>query len=167
MAEILSTVSLISFIVSGVCFAAAVFCWFKFKIPQVIGDLSGRTAKKSIERMRADNEKSGNRYLRPGKVNEKRGKLTERAPLAEGFKVSKKKGAMQSAVEETGLLEADMARGTREEETDLLTEKQGTDNLEEETVLLVNNEVIPSRQGGKQLTLLEEIILVYTDEVIR
>lgn len=161
MAEILSTISLISFIVSGAAFAAAVFCWFKFRIPHVIGDLSGRTAKKSIERMRANNEKSGNKSLRPAKVNEKRGTLTE------GFKALKKQGAIQSAAEETGLLSENMARGTRGEETGLLTVEQGTDNLAEETALLVNDEVVPARRGGKQLTMLEEIILVYTDEFIR
>lgn len=39
-----------------------------FKIPIVIGDLSGRTAKKSIERMRLNNEKTGNKSYKPVKA---------------------------------------------------------------------------------------------------
>lgn len=57
MADTLSVISLVSFIVSGICFLLAVFFWFKFRILTIIGDLSGRTAQKSIERMRSYNEK--------------------------------------------------------------------------------------------------------------
>lgn len=42
MAETLSMLSIISFIVAGVALAVAIFLWIFFKIPRVIGDLSGR-----------------------------------------------------------------------------------------------------------------------------
>ena len=49
MAETLSILSIVSFAVAGASFMLAVFFWFFFKIPTVIGDLSGRTARKSIK----------------------------------------------------------------------------------------------------------------------
>ena len=144
MAEILSAVSLISFIVSGTAFIAAVFCWFRFQIPQVVGDLSGRTAKKSIERMRADYEKSGSKSFHPVKVNGKCGKLAETELLSENM----------------------IIRSAGVKETCLFAEEECTEKLAEETVPLLNDKVIPAYQGGKQLTMLEEIIMIHTDEVI-
>ena len=129
MAEILFTVSLVSFIVSGVAFVATAFCWFKFKIPQVVGDLSGRTAKKSIERMRAGYEKSGD-----------------------------KSG--------TGLFSGNMVRGTGAEETCVLAEGQCTEKITGETEPFQKHEVLPASSAGNQLMMLEEIIMLHTDEVI-
>ncbi len=48
MAETLSNISTISFIAVLVFTVLAIVQWFFFKIPTVIGDLSGRNAKKSI-----------------------------------------------------------------------------------------------------------------------
>ena len=66
-----------TFIHNLIIFVLAVFFWFKHKIPSVIGDLSGKTARKSIERMRASNEKSGDKSFKPSYINAERGKLTE------------------------------------------------------------------------------------------
>ena len=46
-------------------------------IPNVIGDLSGRNARKSIERMRKSNENTGRKSYRSSAVNAARSKLTE------------------------------------------------------------------------------------------
>lgn len=63
MAQVLSIISIISFIVAGLAFLLAVFFWFKFKIPSVIGDLSGRTARKSIAKMRQNSENAGKKEV--------------------------------------------------------------------------------------------------------
>ena len=206
MVEILFTISIISFILSGTAFIVAVFCWFRFKIPQVVGDLSGRTAKKSIERMRAGYEKSGDMPFHVAKIYEKRGKLTGSISPAGRFKVSKKKGGnkitakdtfrstagggdkntmksgsqsedkstmsdidkstVKGRVKETESLPETMSRNTGVEETCLLTEDPCTEKMTEETVFLLNHEVISTNQVEKQLTMLEEIIMIHTDEVI-
>ena len=44
-AELLSTLSTVAFVVAGVSLALSVFFWFFFRIPTVIGDLSGKNAK--------------------------------------------------------------------------------------------------------------------------
>lgn len=56
MAETLNNLSVVMWIAAGICLAIAVFFWFFFQIPAVAGDLSGRTARKSIEKMRTANE---------------------------------------------------------------------------------------------------------------
>ena len=75
-AEILSLVSLISYIVAGICLILCVFFWIFLRIPSVIGDLSGRTARKSIARIRANTEKAGCQGYKPSSANANRWKLT-------------------------------------------------------------------------------------------
>ena len=50
MADTLSLLSVIAFVIAGISLAVAIFLWFLFHISSVIGDLSGRTARKSIEK---------------------------------------------------------------------------------------------------------------------
>ena len=50
MADTLSLLSVIAFVIAGVSLAVAIFLWFFFHISSVIGDLSVRTARKSIEK---------------------------------------------------------------------------------------------------------------------
>lgn len=56
MAETLSMLSIISFIIAGIAFVAVVFLWILFKIPRIIGDLSGRNARKTVAKVRSSNE---------------------------------------------------------------------------------------------------------------
>ncbi len=161
MAEVLSIISIISFVIAGICLTLAVFFWFKFDIPAVIGDLSGRTARKSIAKMREENEKSGNKSYRSSIVNRERVVITN--PIS-GSKV-----ASGNEVE-TGILLENRAENYDSEQTALLIEN-------EETALLVDdNKTAPLeavaeqsvvRSGGKHLKLLEEVMLVHTNEVIQ
>ena len=86
ISEILSLVSLISFALAAISLVVAVFIWFKFEIPAVISDLSGRTAKKSIQRLREDNEKSGKKIFKSSTTNIERGMLTDTMPDSEALK---------------------------------------------------------------------------------
>lgn len=154
MAEILSIISFISFGISGTCFILAIFFWFKFKIPSVVGDLSGKTARKSIAKMRESNEKSGKKSYQSSSVNVNRGKVTE---------------SMPDTRPETGILEENKGKivdrqGTElldeDETTGLLIEEEGTEPLQQMEKQFVK------RTGGKELVMLEEIMLVHTDEVL-
>lgn len=73
MADILHTLSIISYILAVLFVVLAIVLWFIFKIPNVIGDLSGRNAKKSIARMRQNNEKTGDKSYRASEKNLARG----------------------------------------------------------------------------------------------
>lgn len=76
MAEILHTLSIISFVLAVLFVVIAIIFWFVFKIPNVIGDLSGHNARKSIAQMRQNNEKTGDKSYKASKKNLDRGKLT-------------------------------------------------------------------------------------------
>ena len=118
MAQTLQTLSIISFAVAGVCLVLAVFFWFFFQIPNVIGDLSGRTARKSIAKMRAANEKTGVKSYKESKINAERGKLTETMHHSE--KLDKKAQTVSNDQPETDLLADNKSEGIESEATGIL-----------------------------------------------
>lgn len=176
MAEVLSIISLVSFIIAGISFALAVTFFFVFKIPNVIGDLSGRNAQRSIAQLRAINEKSGSKAYKTSETNAKRGKLTgtmeESGKLKRKNKKSgelKKKSSTDEERPETGLLEANVVEKSDVQQTELLDTNDETgllgDPNETETLELASNKAKP-RIGGKKLEMIEDIMLIHTEEVI-
>ena len=174
-AEILSLISTISFVVAAISFVLAVFFWFNFKIPSVIGDLSGRTAKKSIARMRANNERAGGQGYKPSTVNVGRGKLTDTMQhsrkLANDVKKNdtKKKTRVADVMPETGLLETNKAVTADSQQTDFLEDYEATGLLLDEDAtapLYEEPKSITKRTGGKKLKMLDEVMLIHTNEVI-
>lgn len=173
MAEILTIISKISFGLSAVAFVIAVALWFKYKIPKVYGDLSGRTAKRSIEEIRKENESSGKKSFRPSAVNLSRGKITEAMSGALGKKKSSMPGTEKMDVsdvssspvtapteeleQQTVLLETEVLEVLNE--TEVLVETE----LLEETVLLDETEVLV---GDNKLRLVDQIIFIHTNEFI-
>jgi len=59
LAQTLSTVAIVSFVLAVVFGILAIWLCVFLQIPSVIGDLSGWTAKKEIEKMRKKNEENG------------------------------------------------------------------------------------------------------------
>lgn len=66
-----AVLAIIMFVVSAILFVY-------LRIPNVIGDLSGANARKAIERIRSQNETSGEKVYKPSVVNRERGKITDR-----------------------------------------------------------------------------------------
>ncbi len=168
MADTLSNLSIISFIVAGVFLALAIFLWFFFKIPAVFSDLTGRTARKSIANMRAANEKSGLKSYRESQMNAARGKLTD---TMSGIEQTKKKKITtilsekreedkQEIQAETGLLRENQEVDFQSEATGLLMRDEMTVSLEETTELKMG------QRDGKRFIMLDEIMFIHTDEVI-
>lgn len=170
MAETLSTLSLISFIIAGVAFTAAVFLWIFFKIPRVIGDLSGRSARRSVARVRASNEKSGGKSYRPSAVNAARVKLTGTMPQTQGGQPTEEIIPEDAGMPETGLLADNRADGTGTQETALLSGEGGTELLLDEAATApLSEERPPARPPAAQrktLRMLDDILLIHTDEVV-
>lgn len=166
MAHTLQILSVIFFAVAGACLVLAVFFWFFFKIPTVIGDLSGKTARKSIAKMRAANEKTGTKYYKTSKINAERGKLTGTIP-----DIDKKREVNKNP--ETAILAENKADGLNSETTQILDNDE-TDILDNEaTGLLVDEDstALPGTAaragtGGKSLELIEEVMIIHTNEVI-
>lgn len=113
MAKTLTDLSTVFFIVAAVGLVLAVFLWVFFNIPKVIGDLSGKTAKRSVAKIRAANEQSGYKSYRPSEANVLRGKLTEPVPEEE------KRKRMRSA----------QAKGYYSKGTGDMTEGKSTSHL--------------------------------------
>lgn len=166
MAQTLQTLSIISFAVAGVCLVLAIFFWFFFKIPTVIGDLSGRTARKSIAKMRAANEKTGAKSYKESKTNAERGKLTGTMP--DSGKLKKKTTASDDGKPETGLLAENKADGLESEATGILGSETTGLLIDENATAPLDSpaQKHPARTGGKKLEMIEEVMFVHTDEVI-
>lgn len=69
---------IIAAIVAAVMLIVTVLLFFLFKIPSVIGDLSGATARKAIKEIREQNEKTGDKGYSPSAYNVQRGKVTDK-----------------------------------------------------------------------------------------
>ncbi len=78
--EVYHYISIGAAIAAAVMLAVSVILFFVLKIPRVISDLSGRTARLAIEDIRKQNEASGDKSHRSSSVNLRRGKLTEKIP---------------------------------------------------------------------------------------
>lgn len=160
-ADILSLVSLISYIVAGVAFVLALFFWFFFKIPSVIGDLSGRTAKKSIARIRENNERAAAAGHRSGAITADRIQGKRKTE-----KLAQEPKPEAPAVEEqrpvTGLLSSNKAEAVAAKQTGLLINTERAETAE----LIPVSTTERLRSGGKKLTMINEIMLIHTDEVI-
>lgn len=170
MAEVLSIISIISFVLSGICILLGAFFFIKFKIPSVIGDLSHRTAKKSIAKMRDYNEKTGVKFYKSSETNANRGKLTD--TMSSPKKVEKKKDTAKSVTgnnPETGLLTDNKAENREQQQTELLNDSNETEKLDKnETDLLLNNQAVKKDEPNKKVIfiMLDDVELIHTDEVI-
>lgn len=170
-AEILSLASMICYIVAGISLVLAVFFWFAFKIPSVIADLSGRTARKSIAKLRASNEQAGGQGYKPSMTNVNRGKLTDTMPQSVTLQKDPPPAAEEEAnMPETGLLSSNMAEKAAEDVTELLGENQEVTGLlaDENATIPLQDEPVErvKRVGGKKLEMLDVVMYVHTDEVI-
>ena len=65
-------------ILCGIMFVVSVLVFILLKIPKVISDLTGATARKAIKNIREQNEASGDKAYKVSAFNEARGKLTDK-----------------------------------------------------------------------------------------
>ena len=61
MAETYSMISVVMYILAGILFLVSLIIFFKLKIYSVINNLSGRTARKAIEKMNIENRENANK----------------------------------------------------------------------------------------------------------
>lgn len=145
MAQIFNIISIVSFSLAGVFLIIAVILWIKFNIPKIIGDLTGRTAKKSIAQMRKENEKTGKKSYTP-KSSDEGGSIklkslgeekTASLPTEKLGNVNKPSPFEENRDLETSLL-------NENNETELLEESSQTELLSEspETELLGQTDIL-------------------------
>ncbi|TGY39935.1 hypothetical protein E5347_16175 [Clostridium sartagoforme] len=175
MAGILSIVSTVSFVLAGIFLIIAILLWIKFGILNIIGDLSGRTAKKSIAKMRENNEKIGKKSFKPSFVNLGRGKLTDAMKGSEKLNKSDLKDYEYQP--ETGILEKNEINGLCGIMTDILEDNNLTGLLNEKETEILNNTTttllnediedhLEKVTGIVDFKIIDEVIIVHTDEFI-
>ncbi len=151
-------------IACGILFAASAVLFFTLRIPKVISDLTGRTARKAIENIRMQNEQSGDKTYQSSAVNLRRGKLTDKitqsgrlvprdeTPFGTGSITEKISTQQLSAEESAG-------------ETSVLTATDATLPLDSgagETAVLDVAEQLPAQEFAIEF----EITFIHTNEVI-
>ena len=175
MAQTISTISDIAFVAAIITAIIAIVLFFRFKIPRVISELSGRTSKRSIEEIRKSNEDK-HKALQNSKVDLDVQHVKKQADSA----VQQQEET--SLLEETDILgETDITAGTTLleeteilEETTIISEDDGTTILSElsddepfndETDildLLQDN----SSLNKKKIEIIEDITITNTEETI-
>ena len=167
MADTLYLISTISFALATICLIVSIAIFVVYKIPDVIGDLSGKNAKKSIKQFRESNEKSGNKSFRPSKTNNERGKLTE---TAHGFKGAEYTSEIEDGA--TGILSENMYKNEAENDTELLLDNGETAFLpdDNETASLLEDEIsqyeVSKNKPHNKIEILDEVIMIHTDKII-
>ncbi len=158
-------------IACGIFFAISVILFFTLRIPRVISDLTGRTARKAIENIRMQNEQSGDKTYQSSVVNLERGKLTDKisqsgrltprdaTPFGTGVITEK----ISTMVLERPAGETDVLSVS--DETSVLSNSAG--ETEVLTSVAGNTEVLaPVEQPVQAFTVEYEITFIHTSEVI-
>lgn len=164
MANIFKISTIVLFVLAGVCLAFAIFAFITFKIPNVIGDLTGRNARKSIEQMRESNEKGGKKTYRPHPVASARGTLTE--PIKQNSSKLKKQKQAAPKPDTIGNSATDVLDEPNATQK-LDYNETGTEILAEGTQVLSNEQMQTAlNQTVVGFKMIQDIVLVHTDEVI-
>ena len=157
---------------AGLSLIIAVILFFVLKIPSVIGDLTGSTARKAIENIRNQNESSGDKTYKSSAVNRERGKLTDKitptgtliknpTDLMGGAMATTKIGTQQLAAEAQQAYETSLLEENGSNETTVLN----TSGAGETTVL--EQTAVEQGAGNTNIFVIEyEITFIHTDEVI-
>ena len=150
VANVLFIASNVSFIAAAICGITAVILFFRFKIPSVISDLSGRSARKSIEQMRLQNEKKGSKSHRSNKEQKK------------------VNADADSARPETGLIAENRKNDAPSEATALLNDEEATGYLDQnETAPLGSAEKVQIEPAASvKLEMLDNVMIVHSEETI-
>lgn len=120
----------VGIVAAGIFFVLSIVLFFILRVPEIIGDLSGSTARKAIENIRHQNSISGEKAYKPSKENAKRGKVTEQMP-----KNSVGLGAAKTEKTRPEITTAKL-HTPQTDETMVLNASQSTDS---ETQVLQNN----------------------------
>lgn len=135
-----------------------VILFFALKIPQVIGDLTGATARRAIEDIRNKNEATGEKAYKSSAVNKERGRLTDKISQSGRLIPQEGRGGMTGAMSTEKISTQKLAS----DETAVLSSSN-------ETTLLYSpsngNEatVLSSQAGGNETTLLTPDMYSQTD----
>lgn len=131
----------------GALLLLSILLFIKLNIPKIIKDLLGINARRAIEDIRAENERSGEKVYKPSRINIERGKLTDK--ITESGRI---------ASTETGIK---LSTPTAKLETEVLQAGDMHFDSNETTVLVENYEEM---QGEFEIEF--DITFIHTDEIV-
>lgn len=180
MIQAYSLIAIIAFSLAILGLAATAFIWFKYKILDIINDLSGKTARRSIAQLRMDNEKSGIKIHRATIEAYKRGKITEeiekikesppRKAELKGKPTEKLENINVNATDVLTTEELAEAVGGQVSGTESLSREEETSEATAELTGGMETEQLPSAAGSGakagKLKIIQEIVKIHTDETI-
>lgn len=151
---------------AGLMLLIAVILFFTLRIPAVIGDLTGTTARKAIEDIRNQNAVTGNKTYKSSPVNRQRGKITDKIspsgnliqqPQNEfgGAMATEKLSTTQLSTEAEESFATTLLQSTDANETTILSPVDDTIGA---TTVLVENQV--------PFEIIYEVTLIHSDELI-
>ncbi len=159
MAEVMHSLSIVLFVLSGVFVALTIILFKVFNVPNLIGDLSGRNARKSIALMRKENEK---------KLERKKKSVTPVNSYKQETS-GRRLNVLNDSGHGTGVLSDNSVQIHSNMETVLL-EAGNTESMIAESgeTMPLSNGAIPAIKPVPRVSvsLLEEELLIHTDETI-
>jgi len=180
-------ISIVGYSLAGILLIVAIFMFIKMNIPAIVGDLTGRTAKREIQELREQNQ-SGNKRNTPTAFNIERQAKTRgfrTGALSKVGKTGRTAPTTEHSRPKTGNLETELLEDPNNQSTELLHDdtallnEEGTldtvlltdetalldDNmkrLDETTVLTNDEEAIPA----VSFNIIKDIKVIHTNEVI-
>lgn len=150
-------------IACAIMFLVSVILFVALKIPYVIGDLSGRNAKKAIEEIRRQNEISGDKVYKSSAVNLERGKLTDKISASGRIQNQYTSSGFGMRTEKISTMKLEE---TTNDETTVLGQNQN--NMDETTVLTEMSQELLGDETTvlNNFILLEQITFIHTEEYI-
>lgn len=79
---LLQTLARVSYIFAVIFLLTAIVLFFLLKVPKLIGDITGSTARKEIELIKQQNENGRDKAYKPNADNAPRGKITDEISLS-------------------------------------------------------------------------------------
>lgn len=178
MADTLSTLSIIAYILAGVFLLTAIVLFFALKIPKVLDYFTNRSAKKSIRQMTVGGAGAKNASFQTDQVNRERGKITEpveargseqttplskNAPILRGNAPNghSQESARREEQNVTAFLDP---AAERQAELSAATEELDTEYATE--ILPQTVAKVAESRPRVEMTKLDEVFLIHTQEVI-
>lgn len=158
---------------AGLSLIIAVILFFVLRIPSVIGDLTGSTARKAIENIRKQNEQSGSKTHKSSAVNLERGKLTEKMTSTGSLVKPQQEDTMIGAMATTKIGTQQLTTEAQQSyETSLLEESGSSETTvlntsgAGETTVLDQYTSVQDSDDSVSFAIEYEITFIHTDEVI-
>lgn len=153
-------------ILCGVMFIVSVLVFIFLKIPKVISDLSGATARKAIKDIREQNEKSGDKSYKVSSFNAARGKLTDKISPS-GNVIQQYQTQMGLGIDTTKIATQELPINQPANETTVLdyqNASQSTDSFEVDSV--GETTVLSEGTTDVDFNVEYEITFIHTNEII-